>query len=96
MKETAYVVKLGGKLYMQSEFYSFYPATTEHLLNAKFFDDQKKAEKLARKAHGTVIELHISDISERKEIDSLKTERDEAVKELEVLKKAFSEIMAKK
>ena len=67
MKETAYVVKLGGKLYMQSEFYSFYPATTEHLLNAKFFDDQKKAEKLARKPHGTVIELHISDISERKE-----------------------------
>ena len=60
MKVTVYVVKLGGKLYMQTEFYSLYPATTKDILNAKFFTDYAKASKLAKKSHGEVVKLCVS------------------------------------
>ena len=61
MKIPVYVVKLGGNLYIQSEFYGLYPSTTNNIVTANFFDDYHKAVKVAKKARGTVIELLLTD-----------------------------------
>lgn len=61
MKILFYVVRLGGNLYIQSEWYALYPITTGDVLSACFFRDITKAQKVARKNHGEVIPLVISD-----------------------------------
>lgn len=61
MKILFYVVRLGGNLYIQSEWYALYPMTTGDVLSACFFRDITKAQKVARKNHGEVVSLVISD-----------------------------------
>ncbi len=70
MKVPVYVVKLGGNLYIQSEFYGLYPSTTNNIITANFFEDYKKAAKVAAKAHGRVIELVLSDEVSGNEVSS--------------------------
>lgn len=60
MREPIYVVRIGGKLYIQGN-YSLYPATTPNIMAAKFFRDYRSAEKAAKKARGEVIELFVTD-----------------------------------
>lgn len=74
MKIPFYVVRLGGNLYIQSEWYSLYPMTTGDVLSACFFRDITKAQKVARKNHGEVIPLVISD---DEKIDITKEEKRE-------------------
>lgn len=60
MRESIYVVKLGGKLYIQGN-YSLYPSTTPNIMSAKFFRDYRSAEKVAKKARGEIVELTVTD-----------------------------------
>lgn len=61
MKIPFCVVRLGGNLYIQSEWYSLFPMTTGDVLSACFFRDMTKAQKVARKSHGEVVSLVICD-----------------------------------
>lgn len=60
MRESIYVVRLGGKLYVQGN-YSVYPSTTPNIMAAKFFRDYRSAEKAAKKSRGEIVELTITD-----------------------------------
>lgn len=95
MTANVYVVKLGGKLYVQSELYSLYQATTKDLLSAHFFRDYDKALKIAQKAHGEVVELTITDGEVGGEVEAMKLERDKAKKEAEILKASFAKLFRK-
>lgn len=60
MREPIYVVRIGGKLYIEGN-YSLYPSTTPNIMAAKFFRDYRAAEKVAKKARGEIIELTVTD-----------------------------------
>ena len=85
-----WVVRVGGKLYLNSQIYSLYPSTAT-IERAKFFDSEEQAERARRRAHiGEVVEVVISDSSlDESEIDMLRAsvlqlqnERDEAKRDL--------------
>ena len=91
-----YVVRIGGRLYAKSEFYSFYQATTNDILSAKLFQEYARAAKVAKAAHGEVVELVLaepgSDTEEvemlRAAVTQLRKERDNAIEELKLYKEA--------
>jgi len=60
MTVTLYVVRLGGKLYVQSPLYNLYQATTKDICGAHFFKDIERAERMAKKARGEVVALTLS------------------------------------
>jgi len=95
MIATVYVVRLGGKLYVQSELYSLYQATTKDVLSAHFFKDELKAQKVAKKARGEVVTLTITDGEIDGELAEVKQERDKARKETEILKSSFEKLFRK-
>ena len=88
MKIPIYVVKLGGNLYVDSEFYGLYPSTTNNIVNANFFEDYRKAAKVAKKAHGRVLELFLTDEHVEGEIPE---ENSKEVKE-DAFDKAFNRL----
>lgn len=49
---------LFGTLYVDSAIYSLYQSTTTHKESAYVFSDKEKAEKIAKKLWGTVIDLN--------------------------------------
>lgn len=69
-----YVVKVGGKLYLDSKSYGFFQSTTPDLLKATWFEDREEAELHAKKTiGGKVIEYTLSDNdANESEIDMLK------------------------
>ena len=60
MRETVWVVRLGGRLYIEGR-YGIYPSTTANVKAAKFFPTFEAAEKAARKSGGEVIPLILTD-----------------------------------
>ena len=95
MRKTIYVVRIGGKLYVQTQLYSLYQATTSDILTAHFFTEQAQAEKTAKKAHGEVVELTLTDGEDNAEIECLKSELEAAKKEAEIAQAAFRKIIGK-
>ena len=69
-KETIYVVAKGmfkNKVFLTSNTYSFYQATTNDVLRALWFRNYSDAEKLANKAGGAVYEYELIPLEEEKE-----------------------------
>ena len=93
MKKTIYVVKLGGKLYVQSSLYNLYQATTKDITQACFFTEEDKAIKMAKKARGEVVRLTLSDEDSEEELTKVKEERDNAINDFERLKRTFKKLM---
>jgi len=56
-----YVVRLGGKLYIESNLYNLYQSTTKDISHAYFFTDLAKAERLAKRTRGEVVTFHLVD-----------------------------------
>ena len=85
-----YVVKVGGNLYLTSNMYGLYQATTNDILHAKWFKEYKDAEKQAKKAlRATIEEYRLTrDGAEEDEIDMLKA----SVKELQRQKAELLEL----
>lgn len=62
VNQTFYVVRVGGRLYVQSGFDRWYPAKTEDVLRAKRFLDAASAEQVASKTMGgEVVCIHITE-----------------------------------
>ena len=92
MRITLYAIRLGGKLYVDSKSYGWYPSTTSHIEHALWLTDLQQALKISKKSGGEVIEFYLSDddTSEvdmlRASIKQLQKERDEAIEELNAYK----------
>lgn len=93
MLKTLYVVRLGKRLYLDSDLYMFYQSTTPEITHAHFFDDYNKAYKLAKKAHGEVIELYLMDNDEFADLKNIKEEAEMAKKEAQIAKDAFRKVL---
>lgn len=91
------VNKIGRPLYAANGLYSLYPSTTSDVFTAKKFDDLETAEKQAKRSHGKIIHLQLSEFEDgesedteeeiaqlKKTIEKLKEQRDLAREQLKV------------
>lgn len=79
------VNKIGKPLYAANGIYAFYPSTTNDVFTAKKFDDLETAQKQAKKAHGKVLHLMLTEYGE-------KTEEDDSEEEIESLRKTIAKL----
>lgn len=62
VNQTFYVIRLGGRLYVQTGFYKWYPSTTEDVLHAKRYIDAFSAEQAASKLmNAEVVKINITE-----------------------------------
>lgn len=89
-----YAVKIGGRLWLTGGMtgFSFNQKTTNNLLYAKWFENEIQAAYAAKKAHGEVVEISITEGANeeidmmRASITQLQKERDAALNELNLYK----------
>ena len=91
MKKTVYVVKIGGKLFLEKSSYGlFNQSTTSDILHAKFYETVEMAEKAKKKSlNSEVIEITITD-----EVSSNEDRLKETIEILEQQNEALKKVIA--
>ena len=92
-----YVVRVGGKLYIESKGYGLFQTTTANVLHAKWFTEYGEAEKVAKKTFGgEIIEYELNEAGSNFSDEDRINELEKRINELLELNKSYQLLLQEK